>query len=206
MTYFFGTLSPFEIIVALVAFITGGYTFYKSFLEGPKLSIYPADSLGLVALPDRKASSFNLLCNIVNKGSKVGTLHHLETEMISPNGNRYTFVWSQFFRYREGGNSLDKVSDIYPIAINHHDSKLLFVQFELFPQGNTFKWEEGSYQFTIIGWVNRKNRKQGSNINTFFNLIVDKTLAQELLKTGGELYLVRNVPLQEWLPDNPERA
>lgn len=78
MSQFFGTLSPFDVIVAFVAIVTGVYTFCKSFFESPKISLYPADTIGLVISPNGLISAFHLACNLVNSSAKTGTLHHLE--------------------------------------------------------------------------------------------------------------------------------
>jgi hypothetical protein len=66
---FLGNESPFQIIVAIVAFGTALYTFYKSFLERAKLSLYPGDRLGLVILTGG-SSRFHLRTRLAITRSK----------------------------------------------------------------------------------------------------------------------------------------
>lgn len=199
MSSFFGNLSPFDIIVATVAFTTSVYTFYKSFIEGPRIAIYPAGNVGLVVAPNGRAARLNSPCNVVNTGSKVGTLHHLEVNMLSPCGARYVLAWNQFYRYKEGGGEQDKVSDTYPVAVSQHDSRLLFVQFQLVSPHSSIGWCEGDYEFTLHGWVNSQNRQQRPNVIRQFHVRIDAQTAQSLSQCHNH-YVVCNVVVQEWQP------
>jgi len=66
---FFCDQSPFEIIVAIVAFGTALYTFYKSFLERAKLSLYPGDRFGLV-ISAGGCRKFHLRATLANHAVK----------------------------------------------------------------------------------------------------------------------------------------
>ena len=67
LAQFFGNKSPFDILVAVVALLTGAYTFYKSFLERAKLSLYPGDRLGLVVSTGGGSRKLHLRANLVNQ-------------------------------------------------------------------------------------------------------------------------------------------
>jgi len=96
---FFGELSPFQIIVSCVAFLTGIYTLYKSFLEKGRILVYPGDAIRIVVSPDGNVSKFHLMCNLINKGAKVGTVHRLEVKITNPQNSDNSFIWSLFYRY-----------------------------------------------------------------------------------------------------------
>ena len=86
MNSFFGDLSPFQIIVAAVAFLNGAYILLQ-LLERAKLKLFVSDSIGLVIPPQQVAEKFHIGCNIVNSRSKIGALHHLEAIIVTPKGD-----------------------------------------------------------------------------------------------------------------------
>lgn len=195
---FFGDLSPFQIFVAVVAFLTGGYTFYKSFLQRAKLALYTGDAVRLVILPNGSVSAFNLLCNIVNTSMKTATLHRLEAEVLAPTRERHKFAWYEFYEYK-GGYAVGKKSDPYPIAVTKEDSEPLFVQFRVEPSGSKPAWPEGKYEFTVVGWVNRKNKKKSSNLKTQFHIRISPEVEQQLgpLQPQQKPFEVA-IPILEW--------
>jgi len=114
---FFGDLSLFQIIVSVVALITGAYTFYKSFIERAKLVLYPGDQVGLVISQRQASYKFHLRCNLVNSSTKMATVHRLEGRIRSPNGAESTYTWHQFFQYVQGGHAAQKSTDTYPLSV-----------------------------------------------------------------------------------------
>jgi len=90
---FFGTLSPFEILVAIVAFLTAAHTLC-TIIAKPKLKIFCTDSIGVVISPHEPTDRFHLGCNLINSTSKVGTLHYLECLVVDPSGQDRLFQWN----------------------------------------------------------------------------------------------------------------
>ncbi len=198
LAQFFGELSPFQIFVSVVALLTGIYTFYKSFLERAKLSMYPGDAVRFVSSSDSHASDFNLMCNLVNKSLKVGTVHRLEVRVSGPKNFTCDFTWNLFYRYQAGGESVEKESDIYPVAIPKMDSKLLLVGFQSEAR-QMFKWSEGRYKFKVVGWVNRKHRRKWSNLKSVFHIQITEEYYRHLSQPPplkGSVYIT--VPIIEW--------
>ena len=63
---FFGDQSPFQVIVAAVAFGTAVYTFYKSFLERARIRLFLGDRVGLVRSASGGCTKFHLRGSLVN--------------------------------------------------------------------------------------------------------------------------------------------
>ena len=82
MHAFFGDLSPFQIIVAAIALLTGAHTLLQLSAKA-KLKLFLSDSIGLVIPPQEVAEKFHIGCNIVNSRGKIGALHHLEAAVNS---------------------------------------------------------------------------------------------------------------------------
>ena len=198
LAQFFGDLSPFQIFVSLVALLTGIYTFYKSFLERAKISMYPGDAVRLVVTPDGRASNLHLMCNLVNKGNKVGIVHRLEVQVLGPQNTTYNFIWNLFYKYLPGGQVVQKESDPYPVAVPQKDSKLLLVGFQSEAK-ESYKWSEGKYKFKVIGWVNRKHRLQASNLKSIFHIqITEDIIRQASEPTPPTSPVFITVPIIEW--------
>ncbi len=196
---FFGNLSPFQVVVSVVALATGAYTFYKSFLQRAKLSLFPGDAVRLVILKSGSVSAFNLMCNIVNTSMKTATLHRLEAEVVTPSREEYRFAWSLFYRYLEGGSTVQKETDIYPVAVARQDSKLLFVQFKAVPGIPSPNWPDGRYKFTVFGWVNRNDKRTSSNLNAKFHIDISPEKAQQLGPLQPQKKPVEiPIPVVEW--------
>lgn len=194
---FFGDLSPFQIIVSAVAFLTGGYTCYKSFFERANISLYIGDAVRIVVMPDGRSSTIHLMCNLVNKSVKVGTVHRIEAHLSGPQNSHYKFVWSFFYKYSEGAEKVEKISDIYPVAVSQKDSTLLLVGFEA-EAVQSCQWLEGTYEFKVVGWVNRKDHTQSSNFETIFNIQITQDKLRKLgeLKPASPIYIT--IPVKEW--------
>ena len=146
LSQFFGNLSPFQIIVAIVTFVTGGYTFYKSFLERAKLAAYPGDRIALVLSADGGCRKFQLRTNLVNHAVKTGTLHRLEARITGPSGFDHRFQWRLFFEYVSGGQAVQPTTEPHPVSIVAKGSELLFVEFEAMPTSVVPAWTSGRYR------------------------------------------------------------
>lgn len=194
---FFGDLSPFQIFVSAVALLTGIYTLYKSFLEKPKISLYPGDAVRIVVYPDGRASAFHLMCNLVNKTIKVGTVHRLEVRVLGPQRTTCNYIWGLFYKYLPGGQEVQKESDPYPVAVPQKDSKLLFVEFQA-EANQSCKWPEGKYGFKVVGWVNRKHRLQSSNLKSTFQIQITEDIIRQLSKPDPTRPIFITVPVIEW--------
>jgi hypothetical protein len=194
---FFGNQSPFQIIVAILAFGTALYTFYKSFIERAKLSLYPGDRLGLVILAGG-CWRFHLRASLVNHAVKTDTLHRLEARITTPTGTNHLYLWHIFFEYVSGTLNVQPAGDATPVSIPGKNSKLLLTQFELTPVAPTPVWSSGRYKVGGKGWVNRANRGQSSNLFTIFHFSLDAGQVQQLLLGTSGQPIVINVPIEEW--------
>jgi hypothetical protein len=121
----------FQIIVAIVAFATAIYTFYKSFVERAKLFLYPGDRLGLIVSAGGGCWKFHLRGSLVNHAVKTGTLHRLEAEIKTPTGNTHLYLWDIFFEYISGTLNVQPAGDATPISIPGKNSQPLYIQFRL---------------------------------------------------------------------------
>jgi hypothetical protein len=200
----FGKLSPFEIFVSIVALATGAYTIYKNFCERAKLKIYTGDAIRLVfSNKSVAATRFHLMCNFVNKSTKVGIIHRLEAKVKGPQKNSLNFVWNLFYKYEHGGLSVAKDVDPHPIAVAQKDSKLVFIEFELEAPNQQCPWQEGRYNFEIVGWVNKKHKNQRTNLKTEFHVNISEDVAKQLKSwviSGGskESPVYFSLPIEEW--------
>lgn len=196
---FFGDLSIFEIFVSVIAILTGGYTAYKNFLERTKISLYPADAVRLIVSSDSSVSKFHLICNLVNKSTKTGTLHRLEVKVCDPRNWTYNYVWKLFYKYSPTGIQIEKETDPYPISVAPKDSKVIFVEFKAIEILQSYSWQEGTYEFKVIGWINRKNRKGPHNLKSNFHIYITSEILNKLRKHYTKDTAVP-VPIAEWTP------
>jgi hypothetical protein len=130
MHTFFGELSPFQIIVAAIALLTGAHTLW-TLLPWAKLKLLVADSIGVVIPPQQPAEKFHIGCNFINSRYKLGALHHLEAIVVTPLKETWHFNWNLFFEYAQGGAQLRKTTDLFAIAVPPHSSVVHFIEFIL---------------------------------------------------------------------------
>lgn len=199
MSAFFGKQSPFEIIVAVVALVTGAYTLYKSLLERAKLSIYPGDRVGFVISLGGGVSKFQLHLTLANDAVKMGTLQRLEAAVRGPGDWSYAFCWNLFFEYLPGGNLLEKSSEPFPIAVAGKSSRPLFTEFALMPAGSIRRWPQGEYEFRLYGWVNEQNRHVVPNVAVRFHARIGTALSRELEAGNPAMPIVRYASVTEWV-------
>jgi hypothetical protein len=186
-----------QFFVNLFAILTGGYTLYTIF-QKPKISLYPGDAVRIVVYPDGRASAFHLMCNLVNKTIKVGTVHRLEVRVLGPQSTTCNYIWGLFYKYLPGGQEVQKESDPYPVAVPQKDSKLLFVEFQA-EANQSCEWPEGKYEFKVIGWVNCKDRLQPSNLKSkIFHIHITEDIIRQLSKPDSTRPIFITVPVIEW--------
>jgi len=198
LSQFFGHMSPFDLIVAIVAVVTAVYTFYKSFIEKARLALYPADRLNLVIGSGGGSRWINLHANLVNHAVKTGVLHRLEATMIDPSGATFLYHWRLFFEYLPGAQAVQPQSAPHPISVPGRSSYLLSVQLELGAQGSTPPWMSGRYQLRLLGWVNRPNRSRSPNLSSVFHFQIDTSQSQELSTATPVAPVMLEVPVAEW--------
>lgn len=156
MRYFLGDLSPFQVITSLVAFITGGYTFYKSFVERAKLAFFPTRSVQLVAPTDEGPLRFRLSGSLSNSGVRLGVLEDLAARVTDPRGNILEFRWQGLIR--EVSESLaTHVSPASALGVPPRSTRPLNI--ELVAESGPARWCEGKYSIALSGWVNRHRSK-----------------------------------------------
>ena len=201
LAQFFGDLSTFQIIVSALAAFAAFLslpTFYKTFIERVKLSLYPGDAVRIVLSPDGDTSAFHLMCNLINKTTKAGTVHRLEVRVSDPQKATRNFVWYLFYKYSPGGQGVEKEIDPYPVAVSPKDSKLIFVGFQADLAEQKCTWPEGEYKFEVIGWVNRKHRRKSSNLKSIFHTQITEEVIRQLGKPNPNNPIYITVPVIEW--------
>jgi hypothetical protein len=198
--WFFGDLSPFQVIVSsgtIVAFLNGAYTLW-TVLARAKLKIFLTDSIGIVIPPRHVAEKFHVGCNFINPSAKVGALHHLEATVLDPENRKRRFEWNLFFEYTPGGVQVRKTTDPFPIAVVSRSSVLQFIEFKIAEGEKIDYWPQGRYEFNILGWVNRRNRKSSPSITATFHIEIDHVLSMSLQGTEQNDNVVLRVPTLEW--------
>jgi hypothetical protein len=98
--------TPAQVLIAVLALAS----FYKNFVERPRLTLLPADTFRLVLGVGQGVAAAHLMCTVVNEGARTGVLQRLELVITPPALPADIFVWNQFFRYSDGGHALEKVS------------------------------------------------------------------------------------------------
>ena len=194
---FFGELSPFQVIVSVVAFLAAAHTFYPH-LAKPKLKMFLADSIGMVVPPQDVANRFHIGCNFINPSPKVSALHRLEATVVDPRNQTRQFQWNLFFEYAPGGAQVRKTTDPFPIAVVPRSSVLQFIEFKIAEGEKIDSWPEGCYEFNILGWANRRDRKSSPNITATFHIEIDEMLSMCLQGTEQSDNIVMRVPIVEW--------
>ena len=199
LAQFFGNKSPFDILVAVVALLTGAYTFYKSFLERAKLSLYPGDRLGLVVSTGGGSRKLHLRANLVNHAVKAGTLHRLEAEITDPTGATHRYQWKLFFEYLSGAQAVQPKSDPYPISVAGKTSQLLLTELEIVSTQPSPTWPSGKYRVEVMGWINRANRNESPNLKAKpFHFEISTVQSQQIVASSATQESLVEVPIDEW--------
>lgn len=189
-------IGPF--FVALVALLVGFKDQILDLIRRPRLEMYPGDAVRFVSLGDGSFQIFHLMCNLINKTTKVRTVHRLEVRVFGPQNITCNFVWYLFYKYLPGGQSVEKDTDPYPVAVPQKDSKLVFGGFRTEANQNC-KWPEGKYEFKVIGWVNRRDRMQSSNLESIFHIEITQEHIRQLSQPNlPGVSLFTTVPVIEW--------
>lgn len=192
--------TPAQVAIAVVAVAS----FYKNFLERPRLRLLPADTFRLVLGVGDGVTAAHLMCTLVNNGARPGVLQRLEAEITPPGRTADRFVWDQFFKYREGGYSFEKVADPHPIAVAARQSTVLFVQFRPEDGKHRFDWPGGSYRVAVSGWVNRASRKQRPHFRASFRFFVTAMEAVDFRNKFHSEPTVKAFPVVEWQREEPK--
>jgi|KBSSwiStaDraftv2_1062776.scaffolds.fasta_scaffold85896_2 hypothetical protein len=183
--WFFGKMYPVDLIVGAIALLNAGYTAYVSFIERARVTLKLGDHVGIVLNPGDVGRKLHLRCNFVNSAAKMGAVQHLEAEVAGPQGVVARFRWHLFYEYREGGNLVDKIADVYPLAVAGRDSHLQFIELDVveLPPGERPRWTEGRYTLKVEGWINKAKRDDHPNLLTTCHFTIHAEGAR-LLQTG----------------------
>jgi len=198
--WFLSNLSPFQVLVSsgtIVAFLNGAYTLW-TVLAKAKLKIFLTDSIGIVIPSRNVAEKFHVGCNFINPSAKVGALHHLEVTVLDPEKRKRRFEWNLFFEYTPGGAQVRKTTDPFPIAVVPRSSVIQFIEFKIADGEKVDYWPQGRYEFNILGWVNRRNRKSSPSITVTFHIEIDHMLSMSLQGTQQNDNVVLRIPTLEW--------
>lgn len=185
--------APVQAITSIIAVLS----FYKTHLQRQRIQIIPADSLRVIVGPGEGITALHLACTLVNHGGRTGVLQRLEAEVTPPNEQAVRFVWYEFYKYVEGGQSYQKEADPHPVAISARESKTLDVEFLCSPGQRTENWGEGRYKVVLKGWINKRERGRGANLEASFHFLVSEMFA---LIFSGRQEKARAVsfPVSEW--------
>lgn len=200
---------------AVLGFIGAFYAVYEIFLQRAKVELYPANSISLAVSRKDYISKFHLGCTLANKTSKLGAVQRLEVEVINPNNSVFRFRWKLFFEYQPETGKILKKSDPYPITVMPKNSQVLFIEFEATNSILSKEWILGQYQFTVIGWVNKKGRDSKANLKSRFHINITEEIHSKLMteQTRGPDQVGRNereriqklygpsvcsIPVEEW--------
>jgi len=178
-------------------------SFYKNFLKRPRLGLLPADTFRLVLGAGDGVTAAHLMCTLVNSGARSGVLQHLEAEITPPGRTPDSFVWDQFFKYREGGYSFEKIADPHPIAVAARQSTVLFVQLRPEDGKHRFDWSGGRYRVAVTGWVNRASRKQRHHFTVSFHFVVPEMEAVDFRNKFHDEPTVKAFAVVEWQREEP---
>jgi hypothetical protein len=192
---FFGDVSPFQIGLALVTLGNAAWTSYFSFWQGPKVTLHVAGEIGIVVAPHESPNGVHVRCSVVNAGVKLGTLQHLELITTAPDGHKTTFRWNLFFRYTDGGGELVKETDVHPLAISGRDSVARFIEFK---SSDHPRWAAGGYEVEILGWVNKRARRESANVRTVFHVDLPEAQVRRINQPEGFSVYAEPVPVREW--------
>jgi len=182
---------------SFVGLLNGAYTLYM-LLARAKIRLFLADSIGIVHPPREVADRFHLACNFVNARGKVGAVHRLEATVLDPEKNTRRFEWNLFYEYGQRGQELLKTTDPFPIAVLPRSNAFYFIEFKL-TKGEQIKyWPQGLYEFNILGWANRRDRKRRPNITATFHIEISNLDRMGLHGTGQDKPIVFRFPIVEW--------
>lgn len=199
LAWFFGNVSPFQIVTAVMASVgtvAGFYGIYKLYWEGPRIEIHSGDRLYLVG-PVGNTAPINATLAIINHGSRTGVLQFLEMHVTTPKGSSEIFEWAEFYKYEEG-SVVVKEFDPHPVSVAPKGNMALRVQFVLRTTA-AFEWTPGQYRAIVLGWVGRRSRQQGANVETSFRFRVTEQEAEMLsIIPGGRRAVYFTVRVQEW--------
>jgi len=197
---FFGDQSPFQVIVAAVAFGTAVYTFYKSFLERARIRLFLGDRVGLVLSASGGCTKFHLRGSLVNHAIKAGTLHRLEACIKTPSNVSHSYEWNLFFAYVPGTLNVQPAGNPIPLSVAGKSSQLLLAEFQLMPISAPIPgWSAGRYKLEITGWVNKANRSQSSNLAAVIHFSLEAAQALQLASKSPGQATVIDVPVEEWV-------
>jgi len=191
---FFGIQGTFQIIVAVVTFVTASYTFYVSFLEGPRLQFFLGDRIGVVS----GTRSLHVRGSLVNQAVKAGTIHLLEAQLTTPSGDTFVYDWDRFFDYIPGTLDVQPAGNVMPVSVPGKASQRIMVQFTL-PDKDP-EWIPGRYELKVSGWVNRPNRHSSPNLTTIGHFSLSNDNAKQLAKplAPGQGPTVSDFRFEEW--------
>jgi hypothetical protein len=183
-------------VAALVSLVLGGFAFWRTHLQGAKLSFQPADSVGLVRGPLGGLSSIHVMGALVNLGGRTGILQRLEADVTDPSGVTRRFVWDQFYRYKSGA-TLAKATDPHPLAVKAGDATQ--VQVQLVPADGKLQFDisAGEYRVRVLGWVSAKDRNARPKVNHAFRIAVDRKVVDDL-SVAGDPHKILRVAVVEW--------
>jgi len=169
---FFGKLSPFEVLISSVALATGVYTFYKSFIEGPRLSVCRSNSIQVFPRVSDEPSRFQISGVITNSGVKLGIMRNFSATVTDPQGAKHFYLLGRTVEYTNYEPFSVGYSPARPIGVPPRDTRPFNIEFFHDENGGDHLWEEGGYRFEVIASSETVlNRRRNDKI--VFDITID---------------------------------
>ena len=153
-----GDLSAFEIFISVVALMTGGYTAYKSFFQGPRITLFTGESVTLVSNGDKPLMIW-VSGVAVNMAAKVGVINPMRVHLKDPSDIEIVGKVTRFVDAKVDPPSL---SPAYALSVPPHGSTPFHIEASIeYPEGLPNSWVSGKYHAQLQGWVvgNRSSTK-----------------------------------------------
>ena len=182
---------------SFVGLLNGAYTLYM-LLARAKIKLLLADSITIVHQPKEVADRFHIACNFVNPRGRVGTVHRLEATVLDPEKRMHRFEWNLLYAYGQRGEQVPKTTEPFPIAVLPRNNAFYFIEFKLMRGDKIDSWPRGLYEFKILGWADRSDRKGEPNITATFHIEIGLSDSLGLQRTGQDKDIPFRFPIVEW--------
>lgn len=177
-----GDLSAFEVFVSVVALMTGGYTAYKSLLQGPRITLFTGESVTLVSNGDEPLRIW-VSGVAVNKAAKVGVLNPMRVYLKDPSDFE---IIGKVTRFVDAKVDPPSLSPAYALSVPPHGSTPFHIEATIeYPEGLPNVWVNGKYHAQLQGWI-VGNRSSTKHLDCGFAFEVPDVLEMVLGEREGQ--------------------
>lgn len=171
-----------QLITVFIGVVTLGlliWTFYKDFLQSPKIKIHAGDSIDIVKLTDNTTQKIHIACTFTNTSRKTGIVNKVAVLLKKKGDNKYhLFNWVLFYDY-QGGHIAHPTSKVCPISVPANSSSLQGIEFIT---RDEVKWGESEYILKIIAWIEKKSPLKKASMQDQFSVILSQSFIEQLTK------------------------